>query len=213
VAGARAEPILVTVSGDNLTNTDVTQRHQEFQETIPRVDSGGQWRLGGGSQRRPQVLVDAVDDTLIVQRGQQLGYTLTDDQFKQLLVNIKRYHKIENDAQWLAALRRLHMTIAELRRNSERRLFLQRVRMVEVFGEGFYTEDELRQYFEAHLSEFPLTSFDQAREQIAARPAMQQRKWDEYLATLRSKAVIEWKRVDQRRAYMDGLARQGKGPN
>jgi beta-lactamase regulating signal transducer with metallopeptidase domain len=212
-AGARAEPILVTVNGDNLTNTDLTQRHQEFQETIPRVDSGGQWRLGGGSQQRPQVLVDAVDDTLIVQRGQQLGYTLTDDQFKQLLVNIKRYHKIENDAQWLAALRRLHMTIADLRRNSERRLFLQRVRMVEVFGEGFYTEDELRQYFEAHLSEFPLMSFDQAREQIAAQPKLQQRKWDEYLATLRSKAVVEWKRADLRRAYMDGLTQRANAPN
>jgi hypothetical protein len=122
-------------------------------------------------------------------------------------------NKIENDAQWLAALQREHMTMADLRRNTERRLFLQRVRMVEVFGEGFYTEGELRQYIEAPLAEFPLLSLDQARELIAAQPTLQQRKWDEYLATLRSKAVIEWKRADQRRAYMDGLARQAKAPN
>jgi BlaR1 peptidase M56/SurA N-terminal domain len=212
-AGARAEPILVTVNGEDLTNADVMKRHQEFQGTIPRVDSTGQWRLKSGSQARGQVLIDAVDDTLIVQRGQQLGYTLTDDQFRAVLDNIGRQHKIENDAQWLAALQREHMTMADLRRNTERRLFLQRVRMVEVFGEGFYTEGELRQYFEAHLAQFPLLSFDQARELIAAQPSLQQRKWDEYVATVRSKAVIEWKRADQRRAYMDGLARQAQAPH
>jgi hypothetical protein len=56
-------------------------------------------------------------------------------------------------------------------------------------------------------------SFDQAREQIAAQPKLQQRKWDEYLATLRSKAVVEWKRADLRRAYMDGLTQRANAPN
>jgi hypothetical protein len=212
-AGARAEPILVTVNGENLTNTDLTQRHQEFQGTIPRVDSGGQWRLGSGGQRRPQVLVDAVDDTLIVQRGEQLGYTLTDDQFKAVLDNMRRRYKIENDAQWLARLTREHMTMADLRRNVERRIFLQRVRMDEVFSKSAFTEDELRQYFETHLTEFPLMSFDQAREVVAARPKLQQRKWGDYIAMLRSKAVIEWTRADLRRAYMDGLTQRANAPN
>ncbi len=57
----------------------------------PELIPGGQWRLRSGSPtRRPQVLVDAVDDTLIVQRGEQLGYTLTDDQFKAVLDNIEK---------------------------------------------------------------------------------------------------------------------------
>jgi hypothetical protein len=212
-AGARTEPILVSVNGENLTNTDLTQRHQEFQGTIPRVDSGGQWQLGIGSQRRPQILVDAVDDTLIVQRGQQLGYMLTDDQFKAVLDNMRRRYKIENDAQWLARLTREHMTMADLRRNVERRIFLQRVRMDEVFSKSAFTEDELRQYFETHPTEFPLMSFDQAREVVAAQPKLQQRKWGDYIAMLRSKAVIEWKRAYLRRAYMDGLTQRANAPN
>lgn len=56
-------------------------------------------------------------------------------------------------------------------------------------------------------------SFDQAREVVAARPKLQQRKWGDYITMLRSKAVIEWTRADLRRAYMDGLARQVKAPN
>ena len=58
-------------------------------------------------------------------------------------------------------------------------------------------------------------AFEQARELIdvdAADPRLLQRKWDKYLATLRSQAVIEWKRADLRRAYADGLAQQPKTP-
>ena len=126
---------------------------------------------------------------------------------------MRRRYKIENDAQWLARLTREHMSMADLRRNVERRIFLQRVRMDEVFSKSAFTEDELRQYFETHLTEFPLMSFDQAREVVAARPKLQQRKWGDYIAMLRSKAVIEWTRADLRRAYMDGLARQVNAPN
>jgi beta-lactamase regulating signal transducer with metallopeptidase domain len=216
-AVSRAEEILVTVNGEGLTNTDITQRHQELEQTIARPDSSGIWRRrSGANARRPRVLVDAADDTLIVQRGRQLGYTLTDDEFKSELDVIKKLYKFENDAQFLAALKRIHLTMEDHRRNMERRMILGRVRVEEVAVKSVFTEDEQRQYFEAHLNEFPLMRFEQARELIdlhAVEPKLQQRKWDKYLATLRSKAVIEWKRADLKRAYADGLAQQAKAPN
>ncbi len=78
---------------------------------------------------------------------------------------------------------------------------------------ALFKEDELRQYFETHLTEFPLMSFDQAREVVAARPKLQQRKWGDYITMLRSKAVIEWTRADLRRAYMDGLTQRANASN
>ena len=43
----------------------------------------------------PQLMVDAVDEMLIVQRGKELGYRLGDEQFKSVLDNIKKDNKIE----------------------------------------------------------------------------------------------------------------------
>jgi SurA N-terminal domain/BlaR1 peptidase M56 len=213
-AGARAEQILVTVNGEGLTNADFTQRHQELRETIGRSDASGHWlpagstRLNSGSNGRPEVLVDAVDDTLIVQRGKQLGYTFTDNQFKSLLDNIRKVYKIENDAELLARLKREHLTMADLRQNMERRMILARLRVNEIWAKSVFTEEEQRQYFEAHLNEFPLMQFEQARDLIDdhAVGRLQERKWAKYRSTLRSNAVIEWKRADLRRMYADGLA-------
>jgi hypothetical protein len=206
-AGARAEQILVTVNGESLTNADFTQRHRELQETIARLDASGQWRRNSGSNGRPEVLVDAVDDTLLVQRGKQLGYTFTDDQFKSSLDNIRKRYKIENDAQLQARLKREHLTIADLRQNMERRMILARLRADQIWAKSVFTEEEQRQYFEAHLNEFPLMQFEQARDLIDdhAVDKLQERKWAKYRSTLRSNAVIEWKRADLRRMYADGL--------
>jgi len=161
----------------------------------------------------PHVLVDALDDTLIVQHGTGLGYKLDDDEFNSLLDGIKQANGFENNDQFLAALKRSQMTMADYRRNVERRMIVQRVRVSAVFpfGKSVFTEDEQRQYFDAHPEEFPLMTFQQAQEGIdfrmrAVAPELLQNKWDSFLALLRAKAVISWKRTDLRRAYETGLA-------
>jgi hypothetical protein len=148
-----------------------------------------------------------VDDTLLVQRGKQLGYTFTDDQFESSLDSIRKRYKIENDAQLLARLKREHLTMANLRLSVERRMILARLRAYEIWAQSVFTEDEQQQYFKAHLNEFPLMQFDQARDLIDdhAVGKLQERKWAKYRATLRSNAVIEWKRPDLRRMYAAGL--------
>ena len=52
---------------------------------------------------------------LLVQRGKELGYTLSDEQFNSIVDNIKKENKIENDEQFQAALKQEGMTMADLR--------------------------------------------------------------------------------------------------
>ena len=68
----------------------------------------------------PQMMVDAVDEMLIVQRGKELGYKLSDEQFKSVVDNIRKENKIETDEQFQAALKPENMTMADLRRNLEK---------------------------------------------------------------------------------------------
>ena len=55
---------------------------------------------------------------LLVQRGKELGYKLSDEQFKSVVDNIKKENKIETDEQFQAALKQENMTMADLRRQS-----------------------------------------------------------------------------------------------
>ena len=79
---------------------------------------------------------------LLVQRGKELGYTLSDEQFKSIVENIKKENKIETDEQFQAALKQESMTLADLRRKLERQMIVQRVQQNEVIGKIGVTEDE-----------------------------------------------------------------------
>ena len=99
-------------------------------------------------------MVDAVDEMLIVQRGKELGYKLSDEQFKSVVDNIKKENKLETDEQFQAALKSESMTMADLRRNLEQQMIVQRVQQNEVLGKVGVTDEEARKYYDAHLTEF-----------------------------------------------------------
>jgi hypothetical protein len=90
----------------------------------------------------PQLVVDAVDELLVMQRGKELGYRMGDEQFSQILTNIRKENKLEDDAAFEAALKQEGLTLPELRKSLERNMIMSRVQQVEVFGRIAITEDE-----------------------------------------------------------------------
>src|SRR5438093_3938589 len=162
VAGARAEileQILVKVNGEIFTKTELEQRQvaalrQKGQQFDLKSDPGNQQLRKALDEITPQVMVDAVDEMLIVQRGRELGYKLSDEQFKSVVDNIKKENKIETEEQFKAALKSENMTMVDLRRSLERSMIVQRVQQNEVFGKIGVSEDEARVYYESHKSEF-----------------------------------------------------------
>src|SRR5207247_1859781 len=116
------EQILVKVNGDIFTKTDLEQRQvaalrQKGQQFDLKSDPGNQQLRKALDEITPQIMVDAVDEMVIVQRGKELGYKLSDDQFKKVIDDIRRENKIETDEQFQAALKAENMTMADLRRN------------------------------------------------------------------------------------------------
>src|SRR6185436_3531669 len=162
VATTRAEiieQILVKVNGEIFTKSDLEQRQvavlrQRGQAIDLKSDLSNTQLRQALDEVTPQLLVDAIDEMLIVQRGKELGYRLGDEQFKSVLDNIKKENKMESEEQFQAALKAENMTLADLRRNLERQMIQQRVQQNEVLGKIGVTEDEARRYYEAHLNEF-----------------------------------------------------------
>jgi peptidyl-prolyl cis-trans isomerase SurA len=161
LAGPRAEvieQILVKVNGEIFTKSDLEQRQvltlrQRGQSVDPKQDTNAQLRKAL-DEITPTIMVEAVNEILIVQRGKELGYTLSDEQFKTVLGNIRKENKIETDEQFQAALKAENMSMTDLRHNLERSMIRQRVEQNEVIGKIGVSESEARQYYDGHPSEF-----------------------------------------------------------
>jgi peptidyl-prolyl cis-trans isomerase SurA len=162
VATARGEiieQILVKVNGEIFTKSDLEQRQvaalrQKGQAIDLKSDPSNVQLRKALDEITRQIMVEAVDEMIIVQRGKELGYRLSDEQFKSVLDNIKRENKMESEEQFQAALKAENMTMADLRRNLERQMIQQRVQQNEVLAKIGVTDDEARSYYESHLSEF-----------------------------------------------------------
>jgi len=150
------EQVLVKVNGEIITKTDLEQRQiaalrQKNPNLRPDSDAALQQAL---LEVTPQVIVDAVDELLIVQRGKELGFTMSTEQFNTIVENIKKENKIETDEALQAALKQEGMTMADLRKQLERTSLVQRVQQAEVMAKLQVTDTELRSYYDSHQAEF-----------------------------------------------------------
>jgi parvulin-like peptidyl-prolyl isomerase len=112
----------------------------------------------------PQILVNAVNEMLLVQRGKELGLRLTDEQFKTAVDNIKKDNKIETEEMFQAALKQENMTVADLRVALERQMMAGQVQRNEVDSRLSVTDEETRRFYDAHLTEFTTPSAVTLRE-------------------------------------------------
>src|SRR3954469_6473248 len=175
VRGEIVEQILVKVNGDIFTKSDLEQRQvaalrQKGEAIDLKTDPSNAQLRKALDEITPQIMVDAVDELLIVQRGKELGYRMSDEQFKSVLDNIKKENKMETEEQFQAALKSENMTLPDLRRNLERSMIFQRVQQNEVLGKIGVTDDEARRYYETHLTEFTTPPTVTVREILVATP-------------------------------------------
>src|SRR6476661_96558 len=169
------EQILVKVNGEIFTKSDLEQRQvaalrQKGQPIDLKSDPNNVQLRKALDEITPQLIVEAVDEMIIVQRGKELGYKLSDEQFKSVVDNIRKENKIETDEQFQAALKTENMTMADLRRNLERSMIVQRVQQNEVMAKIAITDDEARAYYDAHMNEFTTAPTVTLREILVATP-------------------------------------------
>jgi peptidyl-prolyl cis-trans isomerase SurA len=154
------EQVLVKVNGDIITKTELEQRQVSAlrQRLNGQVDQAA---LKNDEQLKkmlaevtPEVLVNAVDELLLLQRGRELGLHLGDDQFRQVVNNIRKEQGLQDEEKFQAALRQENMTMEDLRRQLERQMLIEQVQRQEVGSKLTITDAEARQYYERHPQEF-----------------------------------------------------------
>lgn len=166
--------VIVKVNGEVLTQTELEERQIDaLREKNPQLqDAKGLQDDTLRSQLAevtPAILAQAVDELLLIQRGRELGYSMTDEQFKRLVENVKTENQLD-DAGLQAALAQEGMTMTEWRQVAERQVIIQGVQSREIMSRTTLTESEMRTYYEAHRDEYLTPATVTLREIFLAVP-------------------------------------------
>src|SRR5262245_61503674 len=169
------EQVLVKVNGEIFTKTDLEQRQvqvlrQKGQQIDLKAEAANQQLRKALDEITPQIMVDVLNEMLVVQRGRELGYALSNEQFTGIVENIKKENKIENDEQFQAALKQEGMSMSDLRKQLERQMIRQKVEQNEVLSKIGITEAEAKGYYDTHMNEFTTPPTVSLREILVSIP-------------------------------------------
>ncbi len=162
------ERILVKVNGEVISQGDLEEEQIEaFRgRAVPQSEAALRQAV---QELTPQLITLAVDNLLLVQRGREMGYDLTDEQFGEIVDGIK----VENgfdDEELAAGLAVDGMTMADLRSVVEEQMLIQQVQQIEVNRRISMTGFEAREYYEDNIEEFTPSPTVTLREILIATP-------------------------------------------
>jgi len=171
--GEILEQILVKVNGDIITKSELEQRQiGALRQRDPNFRPGSDAELQKALvEVTPEVIVNAIDELLLVQRGRELGYALGNEQFRGIVENIKKENKLDTEEKFLAALQTENLTLEDLRKQLERQMLVSRVQQVEVAGKVAVTDDEVKKFYETSKESFTTQPQLTLREILVAVPA------------------------------------------
>ena len=146
--------ILVKINGDLITQTDLEQAQINALRTRPvppQTDADLQMAL---REITPDVLVNAVDQMLLVQRGRDMGYSLDDEQFEEILDGIKQDNGMSDEELVVALRQEQGMSLAELRAVMEEQMLAGQVQQDQVLRRVSMTDVEALEYYESNLDQY-----------------------------------------------------------
>jgi parvulin-like peptidyl-prolyl isomerase len=158
--GIRAEileQVLVKVNGEIITKTEFESRQVAELRNRPelaKVSPSSPELQKAVAELTPDLILAAVDEMLLVQRGRESGFALGDAQFSQILENIKTSNNLQDEAKFQEALKQEGLTMADLRRNLERNMLVQQVQRAEILDKISISDEEARAFYDAHREEF-----------------------------------------------------------
>ena len=139
------EQVLVNVNGDILTKTEFERRQIEVLRTRPELGSvtpDSPELQVAIVEITPQLILDAVDELLLIQRGRELGLALGDEQFSSIVENIKTSNNLEDEEQFQTALAQEGITMDDLRQSLERQMLSAEAQRMDVVDKISVTEAE-----------------------------------------------------------------------
>ena len=151
------EQVLVNVNGDILTKTQFERRQVDALRSRPElgnVTAESPELVRALTEVTPQVILAAVDELLLIQRGRELGLALGDEQFESIVTNIRESNNLTDQTQFEAALAQEGLTMDALRGTLERQMLASEAERTDVVDKIVVTEAEAQAYYAEHSEDF-----------------------------------------------------------
>ena len=166
------ERILVKVNGEIITQSDLEGRQVNAIRQMGAQPTTNVELARLINEVTPGVIMAAVDETLLVQRGKELGYQLSDEQFDEVLDNLRAENDFADNVELAAALAESEgLTMSDLRRVMESQMLVSQVQQVEILNKVRMTDTEAREYYDQNIDEFTTPASATLREILVAVPA------------------------------------------
>ena len=171
------EQVLVKVNGDIVTKTEFEQRQVQTLRQRPEfanVTPNSEELRTAIAEITPELILNAVDELLLLQRGREQGWAMGDEQFNNIVENIRKENNITSDEQFEAALKQEGLTLPELRKSLEKQMLISRVQQQDVMSKIAVTDEESKAYYEKHKDQFTTPSSITLREILVEVPKTDQ---------------------------------------
>lgn len=167
------EQVLVNINGDILTKTDFERRQVDVLRSRPELAAVS---VDSPELRQalleitPPLILAAVDELLLVQRGRELGFAIGDEQFETIVTNIRESNNLTDQVQFEAALTQEGLTMDTLRGTLERQMLATEAERTDVVDKIVVTEAEAQAYYEEHSADFTTPAAVTLREMFIEVP-------------------------------------------
>ena len=171
------EQVLVKVNGDIVTKTEFEQRQVQTLRQRPEfanASPNSEELRTAIAEITPDLILNAVDELLLLQRGRDQGWAMGDEQFNNIVENIRKENNITSDEQFQAALKQEGLTLPELRKSLEKQMLISRVQQQDVMSKIAVTEDESKAFYAKHQDQFTTPSSITLREILVEVPKTEQ---------------------------------------
>jgi peptidyl-prolyl cis-trans isomerase SurA len=192
-AGKTVEEIIARVNNEIITLTEYEKAQQSSEEDAKAECQGRctpEQLQTDIQDRKKNALRDLIDQSLLVQRGKDMGISVEADVIKQL-DQIRIQNKLASMEDFEKAVTSEGMNWEDFKNNIRNKILTQRVVSQEVGSRINIGDDEIAKYYEAHKADFVRP------EQVALREieVSTQGKSADELAELKKKAETARKRV------------------
>jgi parvulin-like peptidyl-prolyl isomerase len=143
------EEIVAKVNREIITKTDLQDREREMLEEIYATEMGPAERAESVRQARANVLEDMVSELLLLERAEDLGVDI-EGYVDKYVADVKAENDFEDDREFEVWLEENDWTLREFREGIRRRRLPQRLVWEEVTSRIEVTDDEAREFYEAH---------------------------------------------------------------
>jgi parvulin-like peptidyl-prolyl isomerase len=149
--GEIIERVIARVNGDVVTLSEFEARQLAAVQQARIAPSEVERFLRENNAR---LLQEAIDDMLILQRGEELGIRLRPEYIAEVIEGIKKENNIADDAELQRQLRREGMSLDEMKRNIERSIVRRQVLARELEAKSQVPEAELLAEYEKNKASY-----------------------------------------------------------